>query len=270
LGIAEAAYREANKYAGERVQFGKAIKELTPVYEMLTEMKIAIEAGRTLYYETAKVVDIKEGLEEISEKHPERDKELRDEIKKYSRYAALLTPMTKAYNTEMANKVAYDSIQIHGGTGYMKEFSVERHARDARITNIYEGTTQLQVVAAIGGVISGVAMERFNEFEEEDFSFAPELHKKLQHAKNNFEKTLVHVKSREDQIFIDYHSRRLVEMATDIMQSYLLLRDASKSDKKKKTCEVFLEKVLPRNEMYMNFIINGEGSLLKNYKEIIG
>jgi hypothetical protein len=270
LGIAEASFREADKYAKERVQFGKPIRELTPVYEMLTEMKIAVEAGRTLYYETAKVVDIKEGLEEVVEKYPDRKNELRDEVKKYTKYASLLTPMVKAYNTEMANKVAYDAIQVHGGTGYMKEFSVERHARDARITNIYEGTTQLQIVAAIGGVMSGVAQELLNEFEEKDYSHVAELHKKVVKAKNMLEKTIAHVKSAEDQLLIDYHSRRLVEMTIDIIQAYLLMRDAAHAERKIKVAEVFIDKMIARVEMSMNFIINGEAVLLKDYQEIIG
>lgn len=270
LGIAEAAYREANKYARERIQFNHPIIEFPPIYEMLTEMKVSIEAGRTLLYETARFVDLKEGLEEMKEKYPERAAEFKTDLKKYSRLANLFTPLVKAYNTEMANKAAYDAIQIHGGTGYMQDFIVERLYRDARITNIYEGTTQLQIVAAIGGVTSGTAASVIDEYEQEDYSHVPELHEKLLKAKFNFEKTLVGVKGVEKKDFLTYHSRRLVEMATDIIQGYLLLRDAHFSDRKKKVAEVFIEKAGARIKANMSFILEDEGILIDNYNEILG
>ena len=269
LGIAEAAYREADKYAKERMQFGKKIREMTQVYEMLADMKIAIEAGRTLYYETARIVDIKEGLDEAIEKHPERASELAEEAKRYAKYAGLLTPIIKAYNTEMSNKVAYDAIQIHGGTGYMQEFNAERHARDARITNIYEGTTQLQVVAALGGIVSGVAMEKINDYASEDYAHAPELFQKAEKLKNIFEKTVSHVKGRENSEYTEYHSRRLVEMCTDVFMCYLLLRDGKHTERKLKVAECFMEKASGRIEGLSYFILNEKASLLENYKEII-
>ncbi|RKX81722.1 MAG: acyl-CoA dehydrogenase [Spirochaetes bacterium] len=270
LGIAESAYREADKYAGERIQFNKPVREFPPVFEMLTEMKISIEAARTLLYETARFVDMKEGLEEMAEKYPERKAEFKTDLKRYSRLANLFTPLVKAFNTEMANKVTYDAIQIHGGTGYMQEFGVERHYRDARITNIYEGTTQLQVVAAIGGVTSGTAIAIMDEYESEDFSHAEELHKQLLKARHDFEKTLVGVKGIERPDFVTYHSRRLVEMATDLIIAYLMLRDAAHSDRKLKVATIFIEKMLPRVKMNMSFILEGEASLLADYKAVIG
>ncbi len=269
-GIAEAAYREARKYAQERIQFDHPIEEFPPIYEMLTEMKMAIEAGRALLYETARFVDLKEGLEEMKEKYPERAAEFKTDLKKYSRLANLFTPMVKAYNTEMANKAAYDAIQIHGGTGYMHDFIVERLYRDARITNIYEGTTQLQIVAAIGGVTSGTAASIIDEYEQEDYSHVPELHETLRKAKFNFEKTLVGVKEVDKKDFVTYHSRRLVEMATDIIQGYLLLRDAKYSGRKKKVAEVFMEKMDARIRANMSFILDEKGILIDNYKDIIG
>ncbi len=270
LGIAEAAYREADKYAGERIQFGKPVRELTAVTEMLTEMKIAIEAGRTLYYETARMVDLKEGYEEMEEKYPERAAEFKDKIKFYSKYAALLTPMTKAYNTEMSNKVTYDAIQIHGGTGFMREFNVERHARDARITNIYEGTTQLQIVAAIGGVVTGVAKMKMDEIDKDNFGYAEYLHKKIREAKKMFEDTVAFIVTKNDPKLQEYHARRLVEMATDLIQGYLFLRDGKHSDRKKVVAETFIDKMVSRIVMNSTFIINGDAALLKNAAEIIG
>jgi len=269
VGIAESAYREAYKYATERVQFNAPIKNLPPVYEMLTDMRVAIEAGRTLLYETARFVDLKEGLEHASETHPEKSAELRSELKKYSRLASLFTPLVKAYNTEMANKVTYDAIQIHGGPGYMKEFAVERHYRDARITNIYEGTTQLQVVAAIGGITSGAAVSVFDDYESEDFSHAETLFQQTRKSRNNVEKALVHIKGLENEEIVTYHSRRLVEMTTDIIQSYLLLRDAKYDERKMKMAELFIQKAAVRVEMNMNFILHSEQTLIKNHSAII-
>jgi hypothetical protein len=269
LGIAEAAYREADKYARERAQFGKAIREMVPVYEMLCEMKIEIEAGRTLLYETSRIVEIKEALEHQAERDPDRARELRNEIKRYTRFAALLTPICKAYNTEMGNHVAYRAIQIHGGTGYMQEFNVERHYRDVRITNIYEGTTQLQVVAAIGGVISGTAAEYIDQFEENDFSYRDDLHQKVLRAKNALVRSVHFAKNAEDAHFTDYHSRRLTEMCTDVIQAYLLLLDAGKSERKKNIAETFIEYMLPRVEAHMKSITLGESSLLRNHVNIL-
>ena len=270
VGIAEAAYREANKYAEERVQFGSPVKELPPVYEMLTEMKISIECARTLLYETARIVDLKEGLEHMKENHPDRADQINSDLKNYARLANMYTPMVKGYATEMANRVTYDAIQIHGGTGFMRDFNVERHYRDARITSIYEGTTQLQVVAAIGGVMTGTIGTALDEYESEDFSHAPKLHKAVQVARNKFDKALVHLKGLEDDNMVSYHSRRMVEMATDLILSYLLLRDAKHSERKLKIAETFIEKMGTRATMSSEFIVDGDSSLLRNYKEIVG
>jgi len=270
LGIAEAAYREADKYARERIQFGKTIRELPPVYEMLTEMRVGIEAGRTLLYETAIIVDLKEGLEHMKEKYPERAGEFNSDLKKYSRLANLLTPMVKAYTTELANKVAYDGIQIHGGPGYMKDFNAERHYRDARITNIYEGTTQLQIVAAIGGVTSGTASAALDEYDEEAYSYAPELLKKLRKTRIDYDKALIGVRESEDEDFVTFHSRRCVEMATDLVQGYLLLRDAKHSARKLRIAEIFIEKMQTRIHMNMHYILDGGSTFLKNYQDVLG
>ena len=148
LGIAEAAYREAKKYASERVQFKQSIDQFPAIYDMLAKMKIKVTAARALLYETTRMVDLRYAYVAQDERS--------EKAKFYSKVAAVLTPMCKALATEIANQVAYDSIQIHGGTGYMHDFDVERYYRDARITNIYEGTTQLQVVAAIGGIMQRV------------------------------------------------------------------------------------------------------------------
>lgn len=169
VGIAEAAYREARKYASERMQFKKSIDRFPAIYDMLSGMKVKLTAARALLYETTRVVDLRNGYNDLVEKSENPSAEDRAKQKYYNKVAAVLTPMCKALATEMANQVTYDAIQIHGGTGFMKDFNVERFYRDARITNIYEGTTQLQVVAAIGGVIQRDNDVRIKELAELNF-----------------------------------------------------------------------------------------------------
>ena len=270
VGIAEAAYQEAKKYADERIQFRKSIRSMVPVYEMLAMMKVKVETARTLLYETARIVDIRDGLEHKGQAHPEQAKELRSDLKKYSNFAALFTPLTKAYTTEIANQVAYDGIQVHGGTGFMKEFNAERHYRDARITNIYEGTTQLQIVAAVGGVVNGTAMERIREYEESfDFSRVGELHKILKTMTELLEKTIAHIKEKGDSEFQEYHSRRLVEMTTNVILGYLMLRDASLSYRKIEVAKLFLEFAAPDVKMKSDIILDDVKSLLNTHDLIL-
>jgi len=270
VGIAEAAYREAVKYAGEREQFGKSIISFPAVYEMLAEMKISIEAARTLLYETSRIVDLKEGMERVLERHPERSDELKADIKKYNRLASLFTPLAKAYNTEMANKVTYDAIQIHGGTGFMKDFNVERHYRDARITNIYEGTTQLQVVAAIGSVMSGVAAGIMDEYASEDWTDTPaHLIKGIEKVRMQLEKSILFVKEAASEEVTSFHARRLVEMTTDIIIAWLFLRDARHSERKILVAETFIEKMQSRADAAAAYIQSENAFFMKNYKGIL-
>ena len=260
LGIAEAAYREAENYAASRVQFGKPIRSFPAIQEMITDMRVAIEAGRTLLYETSRIVDIKESLEDIIEHHPERKTELQDNYKRYNKFASLFTPIAKAYNSEMANKVSYDALQVHGGNGFMKDFNIERHYRDARITNIYEGTTQLQVVAAIGGIVSGVLFARIDEYEaNNDFSSIAELHYKAHELRKLLEMALNHIKNKNDKLFQEYHERRLVEMGTDVIISYLICIDALKAEHKQIIAQLFISKALSRNKGVVDYILTNDG-----------
>ena len=242
LGIAEAAYHEADKYAKERIQFGVAIRTMQQVSGLLLDMRMKIEAARALLYETSMIVDIKKSLEHMMEVYPERKSELRDDIKMYTKFADMFTPMVKAYSTEIANQVCDDSIQIHGGTGFMRDFNVERHFRDARITNIYEGTTQLQVVAAIGGVMTGIWQIRINQYLEEDFSRFTEILNKLKHAQTKLEKAIATVKEVDNKQFEECHARSLVDMATEIIISYLLLKQAKLSQRKEIMTRLFIDR----------------------------
>ena len=164
VGLSEAAYREGYNYACERKQFGKAIIEFPAVYEMVALMRAKADASRAMLYETARFVDVYKALDDIS-KERKLTPEERQELKKYSKLADAFTPMGKGMTTEFANQNAYDAIQIHGGSGFMKDYACERIYRDARITNIYEGTTQLQVVAAIRHVTTGTYLNQIKAYE---------------------------------------------------------------------------------------------------------
>ena len=275
-GIAEAAYRAAAKYASERIQFGAPIADLTAVKGLLADMKVAIEASRALMYETALVVDTKEVLEhriaqlqaadkagETLPEGPDTDiKALRAELKTYTRLAALYTPLAKACATEMANKVAYDSLQVHGGSGYMRDFAVERYARDARITNIYEGTTQLQVVAAIGGILGGTLAGKLDEYDAEDFGATPELLARVRAARARLAASIARVRELDDVRFRDFHGRRLADMAIDVSCSYLMLRAAQGDARRLLAAEYFVAAAAARVEGAAAQVLDGDQSIL--------
>lgn len=248
-GIAEASYRAAEKYAGERVQFGKPIRDLTAVAAVLADMRVDLEASRALLYDTALIVDVKDGLEHriatlaagSGDDVAAEIKVLKRELKTATRLAALFTPMCKAFSTEMANRVAYDAIQVHGGSGYMRDFTVERHARDARITTIYEGTTQLQIVAAIGGVLGGTLAGRLDELDGGDYASTPELLADLRVQRAQLEQTIERIRDVGEERFRDYHARRLVEAGTDVVCGYVLARDAQIDARKLLVARHFVE-----------------------------
>ena len=228
-GLCEAAYREALKYAQEREQFGKPIIKFAAVSEMLKNMEAKTLASRALLYETARFVDIYKQLNHISHDRSLESEE-RQEMKFYNRLADGFTPLAKMFASEYANEVAYDSIQIHGGSGYMKDYACERLYRDARIMNIYEGTTQLQVVAAINHVTKGTYLEQIMRYEAESYSEAcAPLYAKVVEMRKAYEAAVARVEAmdKETQGYKDFHSRRLVEIAGYIVMSHLMLRQAS-------------------------------------------
>ncbi len=237
LGIAQAAYEEALKYSREREQFGKTIYEIPAVKNMLLDMRVQLEISRSLLYSSSQLVDIKEKLEEKAEKMKAAGESTNDinlRLKDLTRRANLLTPITKYITTEIANKVAYDSIQIHGGTGYMKEFPVERFARDARITNIYEGTSQLQIVAAIGGVINDILKEDFDLKAAKSYPVGLDrLNRMLIEIREIFYESLKYVIGKNDSIFQDVAAKDLVELYTYLHVGYLILEEAEEEPRKK-------------------------------------
>ena len=227
-GLSEAAYREALKYAQEREQFGKAIIEFAAVREMLKNMEAKTIASRALLYETARFVDIYKQLTHISHDRS-LEAEERQEMKFYNRLADGFTPLAKMFASEYANEVAYDSIQIHGGSGYMKDYACERLYRDARIMNIYEGTTQLQVVAAINHVTKGTYLEQIMRYEEVEHTEATKaMAEHLVELRKVYEQVVERVESidKEDAGYKEFHSRRLVEIAGYIIISHIMLRQA--------------------------------------------
>ncbi len=255
VGISEAAYREALKYAHERVQFGKPIIEFPAVYEMLAVIKAKLQASRTLLYETTRYVDLYKSYGFISEErklHPEE----RQESKKYQRLADMLTPMLKMISSEYCNQNAYDSLQIHGGSGFMKDYPIERIYRDARITTIYEGTSQLQVVAAQRYVTNGGYLSLINEYKEIPVKAEFEqLHKVICNMADQYESATA-MFSGKDNEFIDFHARRAVEMAAHIIISFLLLFDAQRDSSFENSAQIYINLSKSWNDERFSYLIN--------------
>jgi len=230
VGIAEAAYRVARDYAATRKQFGVAIEKLPAVREMVIEMKVAIEAGRALLYETSRVVDLEIGYARQLENPPAdkaEAKTLKNESRRYKRLAGMLTPMSKYFCSEMCNRVAYDAIQVLGGSGYMRDYAAERHARDARITTIYEGTSQLQVVAAVRGVCSGTAEKYLAELAGAEYDESVKDLLEVLAAGSRVMTESIPVMKEQGNEYMDLYGRALVDMAIDLINGYLLCGQAS-------------------------------------------
>ena len=226
-GVSEAAYQEALAYARSREQFGKAIINFPAVSEMIANIKAKLDASRTLLYECTRFVDMYKSLEAISRERTLAPEE-RKTMKAYNRLADAFTPLAKGMTSEFCNQNAYDCVQIHGGSGFMRDYACERIYRDARITSIYEGTTQLQVVAAIRHVTTGTYLNQIKEYAAREYSeaIAP-MKAKLEAMTALYEETFAKVQAVEDPEYITFHARRLVEMLGHIIMGYLLIGDAS-------------------------------------------
>ncbi|MDD7164427.1 MAG: acyl-CoA dehydrogenase family protein [Sodaliphilus sp.] len=229
VGVEQEAYNEALAYAKERAQFGKKIINFPAVYDMLSRMKAKLDAGRSILYQTARYVDIYKALEDIA-----RDRTLtpeeRKEMKLYSRLADAFTPLAKGMNSEYANQNAYDAISVHGGSGFIMEYKCQRLFRDARIFSIYEGTTQLQVVAAIRYVTNGTYLGIIKEMLEKEV--APEfqaLKERVAKMVEKYEDAINYVKAAGNNDLHDFLARRLYEMTAEIIMSLLILDDATRA-----------------------------------------
>jgi hypothetical protein len=310
MGIAEAAFRVARDYAATRKQFGVAIEKLPAVRDMLIDMKIVIEAGRALLYETSRVVDMEIGyakrLEEDSRPSAssgqalrgndsgdkEEAKQLKNESRKYKRCASMLTPMSKYYCSEMCNRVAYDSIQALGGSGYMRDYAVERHARDARITTIYEGTSQLQVVAAVRGVCSGTAEKYIAELAASDYDGqVKDLLGILGEGTRLLTESIPFVKEQGNE-YMDLYGRALVDIAIDLINGYLLCGQASTKvnmeapvaeagsggngqtismkERKARAARRYVTKNAPKIAALAKLIVTGDKSTFTEYGALVG
>ena len=241
VGLCEAAYREALKYAQEREQFGKPIIRFAAVSEMLSNMKAKLQGARALLYETTRFVEIYKQYTHISHERSLEPEE-RQEMKFYNRLADGFTPLVKLFSSEYANQLAYDAVQIHGGSGFLKDYPCERLYRDARIMNIYEGTSQLQVVAAINAVTKGTFMEQIERYAAGEYAetMRPVV-AKLRELTVKFSEMVARVEAGDKECagFKDFHARRLVETAGHIIISYLLARQAGESEEYVPSARIF-------------------------------
>ena len=258
VGVEQEAYNEGLAYAKERAQFGEKIINFPAVYDMLSRMKAKLDAGRSLLYCCARYVDIYKALEDIA-RDTKLTPEERQEMKKYTRLADAFTPLAKGMNSEYANQNAYDAINIHGGSGFIMEYKCQRLFRDARIFSIYEGTTQLQVVAAIRYITNGTYLSIIKEMLENEVSddLKP-LKERVAKLVDLYEAAINKVKEANDQAVHDFLARRLYNMTGDIVMSLLILDDATKAPEMfAKSANVYVrmaeEEVLGHSAYIQNF-----------------
>ncbi len=265
VGVSELAYREAYQYAVERRQFGKAIIEFPAVAEILAIMKGKLDASRSLLYECSRFVDMYKLYSDISRERALTADE-RAEMKHYSKLADALTPLAKGLGSEYCNQNAYDCIQIHGGSGFMKDYACERIYRDARITSIYEGTTQLQVVAAIRHVTTGTYNSLLSTYAEAGYpaELAP-MAETLAALTEKYNAAVAKVAEANNPALLDFMARRLVEMAGYIIMSYLLLQDAKVDSSFLNSATVYVNYTRAEVEKHAEFIAIFDASQLAAY-----
>ena len=263
VGVEQEAYNEALAYAKERAQFGEKIINFPAVYDMLSRMKAKLDAGRSLLYETAAYVDIYKCLEDI-----ERDRKLtpeeKQEMKKYQRLADAFTPLAKGMNSEYANQNAYDAISVHGGSGFIMEYKSQRLYRDARIFSIYEGTTQLQVVAAIRYISNGTMLNNIKEMlaelkNSQLSTLNSQLLERIERLVPVYEDALNYAKSLDSQDAFDFLARRLYDMTAELVMSLLIIRDASK-------CPELFEKSANVYVRMTEEDVCGKAAYIKNFR----
>ena len=265
VGICEAAYREALQYAEERKQFGKAIITFPAVAEILSVMKAKLDAGRSLLYACSRFVDIYKIYDDIA-KERKLEMDEKKEAKYYSRLADAFTPLAKGMTSEFCNQNAYDAIQIHGGSGFMKDYACERIYRDARITSIYEGTTQLQVVAAIRHVTTGTYLNWIKEEQAKQVAAEDENVKGiLDFMTQQYAAAVEKVVGEKNDELLDFMARRLVEMAGYLVMGYLLLDDAQRDAESRKSLRVFVKMGQAEVAKHVSFIENFMPDQLSDY-----
>ena len=267
VGVSEAAYREALAYAQDRKQFGKAIIEFPAVYEMISVMKAKLDASRSLLYETTRFVDLYKNWEDIAKERLLEDDE-RAEMKAFQKLADAFTPLAKGMSSEYCNQNAYDCVQVHGGSGFMKDYACERIYRDARITSIYEGTTQLQVVAAIRHVTTGTYLNKIMNYETADINadLLP-LRERLVAMRQKYESAVEKVTATKNNEYIDFMARRLVEMAGNIIMGHLLLLDTTRNEKFATSARVYINMGEAEVAKHAAFIDSYTAEQLADYRK---
>ena len=268
VGLSQAAYNEGLAYAKDRKQFGKAIIEFPAVYDMLSIMKAKLDAGRALLYQTSRYVDIYKALDDIARERKLTPEE-RQEQKRYSKLADAFTPLAKGMNSEYCNQNTYDCIQIHGGSGFMMEYACQRIYRDARITSIYEGTTQLQTVAAIRYVTNGAYSQILQEYGMYPVSAEMQpLQDRIKSMVCKFDACTNAVKEAANQELLDFVARRLYEMAAVCIMSHLIIQDATNApDMFSKSALVYVNYAESEIEKHFNFIRKFSAEQLDNYRQ---
>lgn len=276
LGVAEAAQRLARDYANSREQFGAPIEHLPAVAEMVVDMRVRIEAARALCYETARVCDYENNINRLLERNAdslsaEEKKEFKQKSRSLKKLNAMLTPMSKFFCSEMSISVSTDAIQVLGGSGYMKDYAAERYYRDARITTIYEGTSQLQVVAAIRGLTSGVYKSYIEEFENKEFGdeTLDALKSKLVTAHAKLTDALTFAREK-GSAYVELRARKMVEAGIAILIGHYLLAQAAKNDRKKKVADYYITKSLSEIAAAVATIQDGSTHVLDDYLEFVG
>ena len=275
LGVAEAAYRLARTYAHTRQQFGGPIERLPAVAELVTDMKIDVEAARALAYETSRICDLENNNMRVLEWGGSIDKEEEKRRKQagrgYKRLNGMLTPMSKYYCSEMSIRVAQDTIQVLGGSGYMKDYAAERFLRDSRITTIYEGTSQLQIVAAVRGVSSGAFETWTAEWDQKQYAnpLLDELKQQLLDGKRRILEAIQLVKSKATS-YLDLSGRRLVDSAIAIIVGHLFLAQAATNDRKQRVARRFITREMPILRMNCEQILSGDMTPLEEYAVLAG
>ena len=267
VGVSELAYREAYQYAQERRQFGEAIINFPAVSEMLKVMKAKLEASRCLLYECARYVDLYKAYEDIARERSLTPEE-RTEMKQYNRLADALTPLAKGMGSEYCNQNAYDCIQVHGGSGFMKDYACERLYRDARITSIYEGTTQLQVVAAIGHVTKGtynILLDNYAASEGFEGVLA-DIHNELANLTHKYRAAVEVVTAVNNADYLSFMARRLVEMVASIIMSYELIEAGKSSGELAAIAPVYFKMTQALVAQHSTFIENFKPEQLAEYK----
>jgi hypothetical protein len=273
VGIAQAAFNAARSFAHTRKQYSRRIETLPAIAEMLVSMKTGIEAARALTYEAACLMDTALGTarklaaEDVA---PEEKKVLRKEAKKLERVTMLVTSLAKYYSSEMSVWVTRDALQVLGGSGYMKDYPVERHYRDARITTIYEGTSQLQVLTALRGILSGTLNNYYDELAGSYTGTLGSLQKKLQRSRETLSRVVADLNSKKDSQLLELYARPVVDAATEILIGYLLLRQARFSSRKLKVARLYIQDIVPRISMRAVSIKRGDKACLKDYNLLVG